>query len=54
MLAYPISSDSQLRLFWNHTDPEKVGAFGEFVKWVLPDGQNYAPALYSGKNRVEP
>lgn len=43
-LAYPISSHSYLLLFQNQTDPEKVGAFGKSVKWVLHDGQNYAPA----------
>lgn len=46
--AYPISSYSYLLLFQTQTDPAKVGVFGNFVKWILHDGQNYAHTLHYG------
>ena len=43
--AYPISSFTYLLVYQQQTDAAKGKAIKDFIKWMLKDGQHYAPAL---------
>ncbi len=43
--AYPISSFTYLLVYQQQADAAKGKAIKEFIKWMLANGQQYAPAL---------
>ena len=43
--AYPISSFTYLLVYQQQADAAKGKAIKDFIKWMLNDGQHYAPAL---------
>jgi len=43
--AYPISSFTYLLVYQQQTDAAKGKAIKDFIKWMLNDGQHYAPGL---------
>ena len=43
--AYPISSFTYLLVYQQQSDAAKGKAIKDFIKWMLNDGQHYAPAL---------
>ncbi len=43
--AYPISSFTYLLVYQQQADAAKGKAIKEFIKWMLSNGQQYAPAL---------
>jgi len=44
--AYPISSMTWLLLYQNQKDAEKGKKIVAFLRWMMRDGQQYAPALF--------
>ncbi len=43
--AYPVSSFTYLLVYQQQADAAKGKAIKDFIKWMLSDGQHYAPAL---------
>jgi phosphate transport system substrate-binding protein len=43
--AYPISTFTWLLIPSRFSDPKKAAAMKDFLKWMLVEGQNFAPAL---------
>jgi phosphate transport system substrate-binding protein len=44
--AYPISSMTWLLIYQQQKDAEKGKKLVQFLRWMLHDGQQYAPALF--------